>query len=332
MKINEHYHDLAESYLFSTIADKVEAYTKAHPDQEIIRMGIGDVTQPLCPAVIQAMQQAVAEMGVQKTFHGYGPEQGYAFLKRAIQGYYQEKGVDLALDEIFISDGAKSDLGNILDLFSADNTVCVPDPVYPVYVDTNVMAGRRIVYADANESNGFAPLPQAGLEADIVYLCSPNNPTGAVYTKEQLKAWVEYALEREAVLLFDAAYEAFIEDVTLPRSIYEIEGAERCAIEFCSFSKTAGFNQSIFNFTADVAFAEYKVCVVPANSSTQDAGTVIPTTAGSSNTSGSAGNYPAATNIQVTITGTDLETASPGDGAKIVKVFVKNEAGTWSVA
>ena len=141
MKINEHYHDLAESYLFSTIADKVEAYTKAHPDQEIIRMGIGDVTQPLCPAVIQAMQQAVAEMGVQKTFHGYGPEQGYAFLKRAIQGYYQEKGVDLALDEIFISDGAKSDLGNILDLFSADNTVCVPDPVYPVYVDTNVMAG-----------------------------------------------------------------------------------------------------------------------------------------------------------------------------------------------
>lgn len=249
MKINEHYHDLAESYLFSTIADKVEAYTKAHPDQEIIRMGIGDVTQPLCPAVIQAMQQAVAEMGVQKTFHGYGPEQGYAFLKRAIQGYYQEKGVDLALDEIFISDGAKSDLGNILDLFSADNTVCVPDPVYPVYVDTNVMAGRRIVYADANESNGFAPLPQAGLEADIVYLCSPNNPTGAVYTKEQLKVWVEYALEREAVLLFDAAYEAFIEDVTLPRSIYEIEGAERCAIEFCSFSKTAGFTGTRCGYT-----------------------------------------------------------------------------------
>ena len=249
MKINEHYHDLAESYLFSTIADKVEAYTKAHPDQEIIRMGIGDVTQPLCPAVIQAMQQAVAEMGVQKTFHGYGPEQGYAFLKRAIQGYYQEKGVDLALDEIFISDGAKSDLGNILDLFSADNTVCVPDPVYPVYVDTNVMAGRRIVYADANESNGFVPLPQAGLEADIVYLCSPNNPTGAVYTKEQLKAWVEYALEREAVLLFDAAYEAFIEDVTLPRSIYEIEGAERCAIEFCSFSKTAGFTGTRCGYT-----------------------------------------------------------------------------------
>lgn len=249
MKINEHYHDLAESYLFSTIAYKVEAYTKAHPDQEIIRMGIGDVTQPLCPAVIQAMQQAVAEMGVQKTFHGYGPEQGYAFLKRAIQGYYQEKGVDLALDEIFISDGAKSDLGNILDLFSADNTVCVPDPVYPVYVDTNVMAGRLIVYADANESNGFAPLPQAGLEADIVYLCSPNNPTGAVYTKEQLKAWVEYALEREAVLLFDAAYEAFIEDVTLPRSIYEIEGAERCAIEFCSFSKTAGFTGTRCGYT-----------------------------------------------------------------------------------
>lgn len=212
-------------------------------------MGIGDVTQPLCPAVIQAMQQAVAEMGAQKTFHGYGPEQGYAFLQQAIQRYYQEKGVDLALDEIFISDGAKSDLGNILDLFSADNTVCVPDPVYPVYVDTNVMAGRRIVYADANESNGFAPLPQAGLEADIIYLCSPNNPTGAVYTKEQLKAWVEYALEREAVLLFDAAYEAFIEDAALPRSVYEIEGAERCAIEFCSFSKTAGFTGTRCGYT-----------------------------------------------------------------------------------
>ena len=205
MKINEHYQNLAESYLFSTIAEKVEAYTKAHPEQEIIRMGIGDVTQPLCPAVIRAMQLAVAEMGAQETFRGYGPEQGYAFLQQAIQGYYQEKGVDLALDEIVISDGAKSDLGNILDLFSADNTVCVPDPVYPVYVDTNVMAGRRIVYVDAKESNGFAPLPHKGLEADLIYLCSPNNPTGAVYTKTQLKAWVEYALEREAVLLFDAA-------------------------------------------------------------------------------------------------------------------------------
>lgn len=249
MKINEHYQNLAESYLFSTIAEKVEAYTKAHPEQEIIRMGIGDVTQPLCPAVIRAMQLAVAEMGAQETFRGYGPEQGYAFLQQAIQGYYQEKGVDLALDEIFISDGAKSDLGNILDLFSADNTVCVPDPVYPVYVDTNVMAGRRIVYVDAKESNGFAPLPHKGLEADLIYLCSPNNPTGAVYTKTQLKAWVEYALEREAVLLFDAAYEAFIEDAALPRSIYEIEGAERCAIEFCSFSKTAGFTGTRCGYT-----------------------------------------------------------------------------------
>ena len=249
MKINEHYKDLADSYLFSTIAKKVQEYENNHPEQEIIRMGIGDVTQPLCPAVIQAMEQAVHEMGVKETFRGYGPEQGYDFLKKALQGYYQRKGVSLELDEIFVSDGAKSDLGNILDLFSMDNTVCIPDPVYPVYVDTNVMAGRRIVYIDANEENGFAPLPTEDLQADIIYLCSPNNPTGAVYTRDQLKCWVDYALAHQAILLFDAAYEVFIEDQALPKSIYEIEGAKRCAIEFCSFSKTAGFTGTRCGYT-----------------------------------------------------------------------------------
>lgn len=249
MKINEHYGQLAQSYLFSTIARKVEAYTAAHPEQRVIRMGIGDVTLPLCPAVVAALHSAVDEMGQKDTFHGYGPEQGYGFLKRSLQAYYRRRGVSLAPEEIFVSDGAKSDLGNILDLFSTDNTVCVPHPVYPVYVDTNVMAGRRIVYVDANEQNGFAPAPPEGLEADIVYLCSPNNPTGAVYTKDQLAAWVDYALSREAVLLFDAAYEVFVQDPALPRSIYEIPGAERCAIEFCSLSKTAGFTGTRCGYT-----------------------------------------------------------------------------------
>ncbi|MFR4251409.1 MAG: LL-diaminopimelate aminotransferase [Christensenellales bacterium] len=249
MKMNLHYNDVAESYLFSTIAKKVDAYTKANPEQKVIRMGIGDVTLPLCPAVVQAMQKAVEEMGNKQTFHGYGPEQGYDFVKEPIRQRYAKRGVSLALEEIFISDGAKSDLGNILDLFAVNNTVCVPDPVYPVYVDTNVMAGRRIVYADATEENGFAPLPAENLQADLVYLCSPNNPTGAVYTKEELAKWVDYALSHDAVLLFDAAYEAFVEDPALPRSIYEIEGAKHCAIEFCSFSKTAGFTGTRCGYT-----------------------------------------------------------------------------------
>ncbi|MFR5868988.1 MAG: LL-diaminopimelate aminotransferase [Acutalibacteraceae bacterium] len=249
MKMNLHYNDVAESYLFSTIAKKVDAYTKANPEQKVIRMGIGDVTLPLCPAVVQAMQKAVEEMGNKQTFHGYGPEQGYDFVKEPIRQRYAKRGVSLALEEIFISDGAKSDLGNILDLFAVNNIVCVPDPVYPVYVDTNVMAGRRIVYADATEENGFAPLPAENLQADLVYLCSPNNPTGAVYTKEELAKWVDYALSHDAVLLFDAAYEAFVEDPALPRSIYEIEGAKHCAIEFCSFSKTAGFTGTRCGYT-----------------------------------------------------------------------------------
>lgn len=249
MKLNENYKNLEESYLFSTIAKRVSAYQAEHPQQEIIRLGIGDVTLPLCPAVVSAMQEAVQEMGKAGSFHGYGPEQGYPFLKEAVRGYYQNRGISLKEDEIFISDGAKSDLGNILDLFSADNTVLIPDPVYPVYVDTNLMAGRKIVYMDANEENGFLPLPKKGQKADIIYLCSPNNPTGAVYSKEQLKVWVEYALEQKAIILFDAAYEAFISDPALPRSIYEIEGAKECAIEFCSLSKTAGFTGTRCGYT-----------------------------------------------------------------------------------
>ena len=212
MKINENYLALKESYLFSDIAKKVAAFTAAHPDASIIRLGIGDVTLPLVPAVVEALEGASHEMGVKETFHGYGPEQGYGFLKDAIRDYYAAKGVSLESDEIFISDGAKSDLGNILDIFSNDNTVLVPDPVYPVYVDTNIMAGRKIVYANANEENDFLPMPDSSVHADIIYICSPNNPTGAVYTKEQLEKWVAYALEQNAVILFDSAYESFVRD------------------------------------------------------------------------------------------------------------------------
>ena len=249
MKINENYLALKESYLFSDIAKKVAAFTAAHPDEKIIRRRIGDVTLPLVPAVVEALEGASHEMGVKETFHGYGPEQGYGFLKDAIRDYYAAKGVSLESDEIFISDGAKSDLGNILDIFSNDNTVLVPDPVYPVYVDTNIMAGRKIVYANANEENDFLPMPDSSVHADIIYICSPNNPTGAVYTKEQLEKWVAYALEQNAVILFDSAYESFVRDDSLPTSIYAVEGAKKCAIEFCSFSKTAGFTGTRCGYT-----------------------------------------------------------------------------------
>ena len=249
MKINENYLVLKESYLFSDIAKKVAAFTAAHPEAAIIRLGIGDVTLPLVPAVVKALESASREMGVKETFHGYGPEQGYGFLQDAIRDYYAAKGVSLESEEIFISDGAKSDLGNILDIFSTDNTVLVPDPVYPVYVDTNIMAGRRIVYANANEENDFLPMPDASVHADIIYICSPNNPTGAVYTKEQLEKWVAYALEQHAIILFDSAYESFVRDDSLPTSIYTVEGAKKCAIEFCSFSKTAGFTGTRCGYT-----------------------------------------------------------------------------------
>ncbi len=243
------YFNVGESYLFSTIAKKVNEYKEQNPDKEIIRMGIGDVTLPLCKAVTDAMHEAVDEMGNAQTFHGYGPEQGYGFLKSAIKAYYEEKGVTLFEDDIFISDGAKSDLGNILDIFDKDNTALVPDPVYPVYVDTNIMIGRNVKFMNASEENGFLPLPDDSVKADIIYLCSPNNPTGAVYTKEQLEKWVAYALKNNAVILFDSAYEAFVQDKKLPRSIYEIADAKKCAIEFCSFSKTAGFTGTRCGYT-----------------------------------------------------------------------------------
>ncbi|HIQ88745.1 TPA: LL-diaminopimelate aminotransferase [Candidatus Galligastranaerophilus faecipullorum] len=249
MNINENYLNLEQSYLFSTVAKKVNDFAKNNPGKKIIRLGIGDVTLPLCKAVIEAMHKAVDEMGVQETFRGYGPEQGYDFLRDAVKGYYKTHNVELEEDEIFISDGAKSDVGNILDLFSKDNTVLVPDPVYPVYVDTNIMAGRKVIFADANAENGFLPMPDDKVKADIIYICSPNNPTGAVYNKEQLKKWVDYALKINAIILFDAAYECFISDETLPKSIYEIENAKKCAIEFCSLSKTAGFTGTRCGYT-----------------------------------------------------------------------------------
>ena len=252
-KINQNYQKLPGSYLFSEIARRVAAQSAAHPEQKLIRLGIGDVTQPLAPAVISAMHSAVDEMAATATFHGYGPEQGYDFLRSLIAAHdYQARGVQVELDEIFVSDGAKSDCGNIGDIFSQDNVVAVCDPVYPVYVDTNAMAGRagdfdpatgrwnKIVYMSCTAENDFTPaLPE--VVPDLIYLCYPNNPTGVTASRAQLKRWVDYALEHESVILFDAAYEAFITEPDVPHSIFEIEGAKRCAIEFRSFSKTAGF-------------------------------------------------------------------------------------------
>ncbi len=241
MKLNSNFQNLEQSYLFVTIAKKVNEFTAAHPDNQLIRMGIGDVTLPLAPVVIEAMQRATDEMAKKETFRGYSPDSnGYPFLREAIAGYYRSLGVDVEAEEVFVGDGAKSDVGNIVDIFDDANTVLVPDPVYPVYVDTNIMSGRKIVYADANMENGFLPMPKPDHPADIIYICSPNNPTGAVYNREQLKAWVDYALDQKAVILFDSAYESFVSP-GLPRSIFEIPGAEKCAIEFCSLSKTAGF-------------------------------------------------------------------------------------------
>ena len=249
MNINDNYLKLKDSYLFSLIAQKVKEHAKAHPDKDVIRLGVGDVTRPLVPAVIDAMSRAVLEMGDADTFKGYGEEQGYPFLRKAICGYYAKKAVALHDNEVFINDGAKSDLGNILDIFSPDNTVLIPDPVYPAYVDTNIMAGRKILFMNGNADNGFLPMPDKNVRADVVYLCSPNNPTGAVYSKEQLKSWVAYALENDAVILFDSAYEIFIRDEALPTSIYQIEGGRECAIEFCSLSKTAGFTGTRCGYT-----------------------------------------------------------------------------------
>ena len=252
-KVNQNFLKLPGSYLFSEIARRLAAYTAEHPEAKMIRLGIGDVTRPLAPAVIEAMHKAVDEMGTFEGFHGYGPEQGYDFLREAIaKTDYAARGVDIKPEEIFVSDGAKSDCGNIGDIFGTDNVVAVCDPVYPVYVDTNAMAGRagdfreelgkwsKLVYMPCVEENGFTPeIPQE--KVDMIYLCFPNNPTGTVATKEQLKAWVDYANENKAVILYDSAYEAFITQDDVPHTIYEIEGARTCAIEFRSYSKTAGF-------------------------------------------------------------------------------------------
>ena len=248
-KLNEHYQDLKESYLFAEIAHRVAAYETAHPDKKIIRLGIGDVTLPLGSLAIEGLHEGVDAMASAETFKGYGPEQGYGFLRDAISAYYARNGVSVDAADIFISDGAKSDTGNISELFDNDNVILIPDPVYPVYVDSNIMNGKKVTYLSGNAENNFLPMPDPSVHADIIYLCSPNNPTGAVYNKEQLKEWVDYALANHAVILFDSAYEAFISDPELPRSIYAIEGAKKCAIEFCSLSKTAGFTGTRCGYT-----------------------------------------------------------------------------------
>lgn len=248
-KLNENYLNLKESYLFSEIAHRVNAYAEAHPDKKIIRLGIGDVTKPLSKEVIKELHAGVDDMASADTFKGYGPEQGYDFLRNAVVDYYAHNGVSIDAKEVFISDGAKSDTGNITDLFAQDNVMLIPDPVYPVYVDTNTMNGRNIVYLDANAENNFLPMPDPAVHTDVIYICSPNNPTGAAYNKEQLKVWVDYALANDAIILYDSAYECFITDESLPRSIFAIEGAKKCAIEFCSLSKTAGFTGTRCGYT-----------------------------------------------------------------------------------
>lgn len=249
MKVNQNYSKIKESYLFAEVASRTAKYVKEHPEAKVIKMGIGDVTLPLCQPVVEAMHKAVAEMGVKETFKGYGEYRGYDFLCESICNYYKGFGVDIETEEVFVSEGAKTDLGAILDLFDNDNTVLVTDPVYPVYVDTNIMAGRKVIYADATEENGFLPMPDESVHCDIIYLCSPNNPTGAAYTKDQLKVWVDYAKKENAIILLDAAYEAFITDPDVPHSAYEVEGAMDCVIEICSLSKTAGFTGTRCGYT-----------------------------------------------------------------------------------
>lgn len=241
MNINENYLNLSDNYLFSEIAQKVRAYKTSHPGSSIISLGIGDVTQPLCPAVVEALHRAADEMAAAASFRGYGPERGYDFLREAIVTHdFRARGIDIGADEVFVSDGAKSDTGSFQELLSTDVRVAVTDPVYPVYVDSNVMAGREVVCLPCTAANGFVPRLPAE-DVDVIYLCYPNNPTGTTLTREQLRVWVDYALQRGALILFDAAYEAYIQSRDVPHSIYEIAGARRCAVEFRSYSKTAGF-------------------------------------------------------------------------------------------
>ena len=246
---NMHYADLKESYLFAGIAQKVKKYQQKHPEQHIYRMGIGDVSLPLCDAVIKALHDGVADQASKENFHGYMPECGAQFLRETIAKHYAERGVKLDADEVFVSSGASDELGDILDLFDRSSSALVVEPAYPAYVDANVIAGRRIIHLASGKENGFLPEPREDFKADILYICSPNNPTGAVFSRNQLQAWVDFANENGAIILFDAAYEAFIEDETLPHSIFELDGAETCAIEICSLSKTAGFTGTRLGYT-----------------------------------------------------------------------------------
>lgn len=250
--INTNYANLKNNYLFSTVAEKVRVYSEAHPQADIIKLGIGDVTKPLAKTVIQALHDAVDENAKAETFMGYGPEQGYAFLREALADYYGKLGADIDADEVFVSDGAKSDIANILNIFSKDCHVVIPDPVYPVYLDTNVMDGRKVSFLNANEGNNFLPMPEdlgTDEKVDILYLCSPNNPTGACYNKDQLQTWVDFANAQGAVIFFDSAYEVFASGTDLPRTIFAIPGARTCAIEIASLSKTAGFTGTRCSYT-----------------------------------------------------------------------------------
>ena len=250
--INKNYENLKNNYLFSTVAEKVRKYSEANPDADIIKLGIGDVTKPLAKTVIAALHKAVDENAVSETFMGYGPEQGYAFLRDAIANYYGKLNAKIDADEVFVSDGAKSDIANILDIFDKNCHVVIPDPVYPVYLDTNIMDGREVSFLNANQSNNFLPMPedlQTDKNPDIIYLCSPNNPTGACYDKNQLKIWVDYANEHGSVILFDSAYEVFVCADELPRTIFEIDGSKTCAIEIASLSKTAGLTGTRCSYT-----------------------------------------------------------------------------------
>ncbi len=246
---NMHYSKLKDSYLFYNIAQKTKAYVEQHPGAKLLRMGIGDVLLPLCDAVIKALHEAVDDQASKSSFHGYMPECGAPFLREMIAKYYVNRGVSLSLDEVFVSSGASDELGDILDLFECSNSALVIEPAYPAYVDANVMAGRKIVHLASGEENSFLPEPSEEIKADLLYICSPNNPTGAVFSRDQLQAWVDFANENGSVILFDAAYEAFIEDETLPHSIFELDGAKTCAIEICSLSKTAGFTGTRLGYT-----------------------------------------------------------------------------------
>lgn len=244
-----HYTEFKDTYLFNTIYRKTDEYLAAHPGEHVLKLGVGDVSYPLCKKVIEALHEAVDDQSRIETFHGYMPEHGAMFLREAIAKYYSGWDVNMTTDEVFVSSGACDDLGDLLEMFDRDNTVLVIEPAYPEYVDTNLLYGRKVIHLPAGEGDGFLPLPDESIDADIIYICSPNNPTGSAYTREKLKKWVDYANKKDAVILYDAAYEIFIEEDDVPHSIYEIEGADTCAVEVCSFSKTAGFTGTRVGYT-----------------------------------------------------------------------------------